>query len=259
MPSQNNDLALLGIKVKFDNELSIKLVARFTSSGKLYVMTQHWTLDRIHALSKEDLTNLRQNALNRSNIEVAEMCQAELDKRPSRSLGLKGNASDLRTAATRIAEKNAAERLRHVAESLTRHYDLGAANAAALSVGVKKFRAHALLDKAGRAKVGGEQRKGRLVFDRYISYRVQNDVCNLSVIMSPEDGGTIHYQVLGGDAGVDGAVPLTQLRPHLNLEDISALVSVGQEFSTFEEAENFFKTRIEKLVATYPSLKLPQT
>jgi hypothetical protein len=256
MPSQNNDLAILVMKVKFDNELCIKLVAWHTSSGKLYVMTQHWTLDRIHALSKEDLTNLRQNALDRSNTEVAEMCQAELDKRPSRSVGLKGNASDLRTTHTRTAEHNAAEALQEVALGMLSTYNLIPAVAKTLSVGVKKFMPHALLNKGGKAKVGGDQRKGLLIFDRYISFRVQNEVCNLSVIMSPEGGGTVHYQVLGGDPNADGAVPTTQLRPHLEPESISPLVCVGHEFPTFDEAAKFFQARIEKMVGTYPSLRL---
>lgn len=214
-------------------------------------MTYAWTPERIAALDKVELKNLHLNAVERGNSEIASLCQSELDRRPSTGRSPKGNASDLRTKETRRMETNAAEMLKEVAADLLKRFDLSPAKATALSEGTKKFRAHSLTDKAGRAKVGGAQRQGRVIFDRYISYRIKDDVCALTVIMFADDVGTPHYQVVGSERLIDDSIPTSQLRPFLTEDDLSSLTPVGREFETFEEARVVYEKTIHKIVSDF--------
>lgn len=224
-------------------------------SGKLVTMKYTWTPERIAALEKVELKNLHQNAVQRGNLEIATLCESELNRRPSTGRAPKGNASDLRTKETRRMEANAAEMLASVAADLTKRFDLSPALAKALSEGSKQFRAHSLTDKAGRAKVGGAQRQGKVIFDRYISYRIREDVCALTVMMFADDVETPHYQVVGSERLIDHSTPTLELRPFIADGELSSLTPVGREFPDFAEATKFFVSIIERLTDQYPRLK----
>ncbi len=56
----------------------------------------------------------------------------------------------------------------HLAHQLTSRYDLSPEKARVLSEGTKRFIPHRLTDAKGGAKVGGAQKSGLVVFDRYI-------------------------------------------------------------------------------------------
>ena len=219
-------------------------------------MKYTWTPERIAALEKGELKNLLQNALERGNLEIATLCESELNRRPSTGRALKGNASDLRTKETRRMEANAAEMLVSVAADLTKRFDLSPALAKALSEGSKKFRPHSLTDKAGRAKVGGAQRQGKVIFDRYISYRIREDVCALTVMMFADDAETPHYQVVGSERLIDDSTPTLKLRPFIAKGELSSLTPAGREFADFASATKFFVSIFERLTDQYPSLKI---
>ena len=226
-------------------------------SGKLVSMKYTWTPERIAALEKGELKNLLQNALERGNLEIATLCESELNRRPSTGRALKGNASDLRTKETRRMEANAAEMLVSVAADLTKRFDLSPALAKALSEGSKKFRAHSLTDKAGRAKVGGAQRQGKVIFDRYISYRIRDDVCALTVIMFADNVGTPHYQVVGSERLIKNSTPTRELRPFLAEGELSTLTPVGKEFPSFDESAVYFDELIQRLIRLHTDVKTP--
>jgi hypothetical protein len=153
-------------------------------------------------------------------------------------------------------EANAAEMLALVAADLTKHFDLSPALATALSAGSKQFRWHSLTDKAGRAKVGGAQRQGKVIFDRYISYRIKEDVCALTVMMFADDVGTPHYQVVGSERLINDSTPTLELRPFIVGGELSSLIPVGRRFSDFIQATNFFVSIFDQLSEQFPVLKI---
>ena len=137
--------------------------------------------------------------------------------------------------------------LQVVAAELQRKYDLSPARARTLSEGTKKFIPHNLTDKSGKAKVGGAQRQGRVIFDRYISYRVRDDVCALSVIMLTEEPDVPQYQVIGSAALIKDGKPTIELRPFLDASELSALTPVGRDFQTFDAASKYYFDIISKI------------
>lgn len=217
-------------------------------------MVYEWTSERIAALTKAELNQLRENAIDRGMIEVAECCMYELDKRRPVRKGVRGNASVFRTRITRVLEKDAAELLSGVADNLTKRYDLSKATAKSLSVGCKRFIPHSLTDKQGRAKVGGAQRDGTAIFDRYISYRIRDEVYALTALMLGGDESP-RYQVTGTDRLIQNGIPIQVLRPHLKENDVTFLTSCGLEFELFEEASVYFEDLFCRLSLDAPQIK----
>lgn len=95
-----------------------------------------------------------------------------------------------------------------------------------------------------------------MIFDRYISYRIREDVCALTVMMFADDAETLHYQVVGSERLIGHAIPTLELRPFIADGELSSLIPVGREFLGFAEATKFFVSIFERLTDQYPSLKI---
>lgn len=135
-----------------------------------------------------------------------------------------------------------------MATKLSLRFDFSAEKARALSVGYKRFIPHKLLDSKGKAKTGGAQKAGRVVFDRYISYRLQDDVfALLGILYTEEDEVGVRYQVLGPSSILTNFKPLGELRPYLMSGEKIGITPGGEEFSNFEEAANRFTWMIEQV------------
>lgn len=219
-------------------------------------MKKPWTPDRIANLSKDELKSLQFNATERGNTEVAEMCQIELDKRPVIVRSGRSRATNPRLNEIRRSEKNAADALAHVASGLRERFDLSTHKARLLSKGVKQFRAHALTDKAGNAKVGGDKRKGHLEIERYLSYRIGTDLLSFAVVMFKDDQTTMRYQVIGSERLLGNQRSYLELRPYLSQAGVSSDLNVGCEFETFDEAADYFVSLFDRLAQDYPSLQI---
>lgn len=146
-----------------------------------------WTQDRIVALTNYDLLNLRANAAVRQEhdhaADIIAWCDAELLVRKASKLAPGRKA---RPGSERNAEAQADALLSALARGLVAKYDLSAETAKRLSSGIKGFRAHELLSRGGATKVGGLQRSGQLALDRYISYRLRNDIIKMEYILLNE-------------------------------------------------------------------------
>ena len=139
-----------------------------------------WTVEKIATLSLAELKNLLENATRKGNQEVVTLCEAELSSRkpkPKAAFAMpEGFVRVTRTALGKSLESDVSDLLVGVAKELAAKYDLGPEKARSLSLGTKRFIPHKLLDGKGNAKTGGAQKKGQVVFDRYISYRLQDDL-----------------------------------------------------------------------------------
>jgi hypothetical protein len=117
------------------------------------------------------------------------------------------------------------KQLRLIGGALACKYDLSKATARLLSKGTKGFYAHKFTSDSGDPKIGGAQLTGALKLDRYISYRVRNDVFALSAVASFDDEpGAVQFQVLGPKALMKGHwQPFQTLRPTLAEEHLPKL------------------------------------
>ena len=153
-----------------------------------------WTVEKIATLSLSEVKNLLENANRKGNLEVVSLCEAELISRKPISKAAfalpEGFIRVARTAVGKSLESDVSELLVGVAKELAAKYDLGPEKARSLSLGTKRFIPHKLLDKKGNAKTGGAQKAGRVVFDRYISYRLRDDNYALVGILLDGDDGT---------------------------------------------------------------------
>ena len=154
-------------------------------------MAINWTKEKINELTTQEITALQENARVRGNSEIVSLCDEVLaTKKPIR----KARTS----SATKTLEAECSHQLSEFAKYLSSKYDLSAATAIKKSAGVKGFRPHNLTAKNGQAKLGGEQRTGAVAMDRYISYRLKNDIVSLTAwLESKEDTENLKWQVRG--------------------------------------------------------------
>jgi hypothetical protein len=212
----------------------------------------NWTEDKITELSLVDLKNLLENANRKGNQKVATLCEAELIARkpkPKSTFAMpEGFIRVARTAVGKSLENDVSDLLVGVAKELSAKYDLGPEKARSLSLGTKRFIPHKLLDKKGNAKTGGAQKAGRVVFDRYISYRLRDDNYALvGILLDGDDEAGVRYQVLGPSSLLSNYRLFKDLRPYLLDGETLGGNLGGEEFDNFEEASARYVWMIDQV------------
>lgn len=154
-------------------------------------MAISWTKEKIDELTVQEIVALQENARVRGNSDVVSLCDEVLaTKRPIRK--------PRTSSTTKTLEAECSQKLSDFAKYLTAKYDLSAATASIKSEGIKGFRPHNLTSKNGQAKLGGDQRTGKVAMDRYISYRIKNDVLSLTAwLASKDEAEDFKWQVRG--------------------------------------------------------------
>ncbi len=190
-----------------------------------------WTKEKISELTLQEVTVLHENAKARNNFEIANWCgEILITKKPARKARI--------PSKTKALEAECSNRLSEFAKHLSGKYDLSAKTATKKSEGIKGFRSHNLTAKDGQAKLGGDQRTGKVAIDRYISYRVKDEIFSLSAWLENNEAvenfkwqvrGPIGYFLSSGSANGDS--------------------STVEEFIEFNEASQRFEELISKLTA----------
>jgi hypothetical protein len=203
-------------------------------------MAISWTKEKINELTAQEILALQENARVRGNSEIMDLCAEVLaTKKPLRKS---------RTASTsKTFEAECSHQLSEFAIQLSNKYDLSAETATKKSEGVKGFRPHKLTSKDGQAKLGGQQRTGKVGIDRYISYRVKNDLVSLGAwLISKDSPEELVWQVLGPQRFFENFKSIKDLYPSLFEVDASHEVG-GEEFIDFQKASERFEEVISKL------------
>ena len=215
-------------------------------------MAFEWTSEKIAQLSLQDLRQLTENARSRGNEDLLTRCDAELLSRNSKrtsSFGLpEGFERVVRTTVARELEKDAVELLIQLSNQLSAKYDLSKETATAQSAGTKRFIAHELTDKRGKPKVGGAQKSGRVVFDRYLSYRIKSQIyAILAILIDGDDPKGVRYHVVGPTDILSNALPISEVRQYLTQGETIGLADFAEEFHNFEEAAERFSFLMEQV------------
>jgi hypothetical protein len=211
-----------------------------------------WTDERLQALTTPELTQLAANAREKGVHDLSVRCLALIDSRKPKQSIPKGLPDDFvrvsRTAVGKRLERDVVDLLVGTGNKLLKKYDLSTEKARALSIGIKSFMPHIFLDRNGSAKVGGAQKQGRVSFDRYISYRLRNEVYALVAILLDGDKETgVRYQVLGPRRLLTNFRPIREIRPYLLDEESIGVAEGGEEFSTYKDASERFEWIIEQV------------
>jgi hypothetical protein len=211
-----------------------------------------WTAEKIAELSIVDLKSLLVNVTAKGKLEFAVLCETELLARkpkPTSAFALpEGFVKVTRTAVSRALEKDVCELLLGFANELLLKYDFSPEKARSLSTDTKRFAPQKLLGARGKPKTGGFQKSGRVVFDRYISYRLKNDVYALvCLLIDGEDESGVRYLVLGSPNVLSNFKPLQELRPELRDGEKIGLSAGGEGFDNFKEASARFAWMIDQV------------
>lgn len=173
-----------------------------------------WTDEKLDGLKPAELQNLLKNTGNFlsagkiSKADCDELCKRIEERLISQR---KSRLHGSRTPRAATLEKRIAVALGAVAEALAKRYDLSPETARKLSAGARNFKPHNLTAKNGEAKTGGAMQEGKLAIDRYISYRVADDIVSLAFILfkdEPEENG--RYFLVGTDAVLADGARLTE-------------------------------------------------
>jgi hypothetical protein len=211
-----------------------------------------WTLERISALSTQEVKDLSTNASAKGREDVVELCQRALEARkpkPSPNFQLpEGFSKIVRNAVVKKLESDVDDLLIDLANQLLPVYDLSASRAAERSEGTKGFKAHELLSRKRLSKYGRAQTVGLVAFDRFISYRLKDEAYALLCLLTDCSESTgVRYHIFGPERLLDRFVPLEELRPY-PLNQISIGVYKGGEaFATFKEAADRFRWLIDQV------------
>lgn len=191
----------------------------------------NWTLDKIRLLTDEGVKGLKANAVKLAYQEVAAMCAAVLlERHPQKSIVDGTHPKAKRTPLDREQEKLAVDLLLSIASELSTKYDLSA---------------YPLLGKTGEPKVGGNQIKGLLNFNRYISYILNDELFSLLIWKSPELGGP-HYSIGAPEQYLKNLKPV-ESDPDLPLGPFIGQTKFSESFASFEDAASAYRGIIQTI------------
>lgn len=132
---------------------------------------------------------------------------------------------------------------------LSKKYDLSAETAQKASADVKRFQTHNLTQPNGTAKLGGLQRKGKCAMDRYISYRVRDDILSLNAFrLKNADTSPVEFHVFGPQEHLPDGQTAASLRPGLSTEQEMKRYAWGMNCNSLEDAKVAFEYVISKMV-----------
>lgn len=211
-----------------------------------------WKPEDLKLKSPPELKIILQNAERLGAEQLCDMCRAELAaRRPVRSAALGPRAA--LSSKNKNQATDAAEQLFELYATLTQTLDLSAQTAERLSEGFRRFRAHRQPTGADNVKSGGAKKRGAVAFLRYLSYRLRDEVYNISVLrLSTSPNEPVRYQVLGPPRLLDRSIPITELRSFVSTSDKHELMPGGEEYATFDEAAARYAWMLEQVA---PRLK----
>ena len=172
----------------------------------------------------ESVATILENAEKYGNEHLILMCLAELERRPIK-----------RTKIIASQEDKASNQLFQLHGCLNRSFDLSEETARRLSDRTRGFQAHRQPLNVGNIKVAGSQKSGKTFFHRYLSYRLQSEVFNISILRR-RASNVIEYQVMGPPRLLTNFIPIAELRPFVSKQDSHELMPGGESFSNFEAA-----------------------
>ena len=202
-----------------------------------------WTDDKLAALADKDLKTLLANAERKAAADLVAKCTAEIEKRDA----AKPRKGPKPRTELKEFEHNVSGEIAAVGKQMAEKYDLSEETAKAKSAGIKGFRSHKLLDAQGHAKLGGSQRDGSVAVDRYISYRLGNDIVTLGVWLlkdAPIDAHEFH--VSGPAAMIEGGKSFAEVRPGSPEKDDAKLI---RSFKDLPAAAAAFDAALAKITA----------
>ena len=206
----------------------------------------NWTIEKVRALNKTQVKDLKENAERRGNKAVVILCDEILQELNfSSNIRTIKPKSTFRTPKDKRQEKDSAALLKDLAFQLERRFDLSKETAKRLSIGTKQFIAHSFTGKNGIAKVSGGQKSNELIFGRYISYRLKDETCHINIVKFPSQGRII-YEVMGSKHFFTEPKSLSEMHPYLKEVESIGSFDWGQEFKNFDTAAEFFEQTLEK-------------
>src|SRR6202012_2815065 len=149
--------------------------------------------------------------------DLVAKCAAEIEKRDA----AKPRKGPKPRTELKEFEHQMSGRIADVGKQMAAKYDLSEETAKAKSAGIKGFRSHKLLDAQGHAKLGGSQRDGTVAVDRYISYRLGNDIVTLGVwLLKDAAVESREFHVSGPPAIIEGGKSFSEARPGISDKDV---------------------------------------
>jgi len=208
-------------------------------------LTHNFTPEKLEKYSYEDLVSIRARTLEKGLYpDLVTMCDVELAKRPPPPPPRKTKAYPIRQL-----EKNVCKQLEKLANKLSVKYDLSPETARTLSEGTKGFVPLELLSPNGTPKTGDGQRGGHVAIDRYISFKIGDELAALvAIIENDVDPSEIKFQVLAPEKYIQGYKPISQLRTYLDEGEELGSAKGGIEFDSFEKGAELFSLVMDSIV-----------
>lgn len=206
-----------------------------------------FSAEKLASFSTEYLISIKAKAEEKGVDDLVKMCDFEISKRPPPPPPPKQRKT--KSFLVKQFQKEIVKKLEKYARNLLKQYDLRVATAKKLSEGFPYIPTDLLSDDGESAKVGeAENRRAVVAFDRYISYRLKEDVFAFLIILDhDEDPNKTRYQITGPEHLIQNYKPIWELRPYLEKGETIGRIEGGIEFSNFEEAADYYTSLIDKV------------
>ena len=209
-----------------------------------------YTPEKLQAMKYKDVDSLSKLSKDKGFTKLCNWCEVELARREPPPFekhapcifGPELNPSEF--------QKQACERLKSFAFDLEKKFDFSEKTAEAFSKAKhSRFRAHQFLNANKDPKSGEGTRNGSYSIDRYISWRLYDDIYSLTILLSkgaPVSEAVYHVyapqELLGSNYK-----PVSELRNKLDAEDELGLVKGGIEFKSLSEAMDVYEQIMYKV------------
>ncbi len=212
-------------------------------------MAIEWTKESIEKYDIGSIKSLMLNVKVKGRHDIADLCQEVIEEK-TRIEPKSQRKARIPNNPIKAMEQALCEKLLEVAEEMLEKYDLSEQTARELSRGTKRFIPHKLLSSSNQGiKTGAHQTKDkRVVFDRYISYRLGDYAYSLFCIMFDEnDMNSVKFHVLGDPVHLDKFKSINELRPYFQPGEAKGANKGGEEFTSFDEAAERYKWLMSKI------------
>ena len=214
------------------------------------MVTHKYTAESFQKMPYEDVVSILKRAEERGAKDVCEWCKAELTRREPPPFQKHAPCAFESESSVREFEKQACEVLRSFAFELEKKFDFSEERASLLSKKKNSnFRAHKFLSTSAQPKTGGKAKDGSYSIDRYISWRIYDNIYSLTIILgkeAPASEARYHIYAPQEDVGANYK-PISDLRKHHDDNDELGLVKGGAEYKTLNEAMDAFEQLMYKV------------
>ena len=209
-----------------------------------------YTPEKLSAMSYKDVSSLYKQSKEKGFTRLCEWCEVEITRREPPPFERHAPCVFQADMNPSRFQKEVCESLKSFAFDLEKKFDFSIETAESFSKSkFSRFKVHQFLGANKDPKYGGGMKSGNYAVDRYISWRLYDDIYSLTILLAKDSPiSETHYHVYAPQEALEGNYqPISELRLDLNEDDELGLVKGGIDYKTLNEAMDAYEQVMYKV------------